>query len=90
LDKETEKWLTILVEKLKPEKIFVNIKDKIIGYCWNNKRKELRFLSQKEADQLSKKGMVWKQLGENWYAVLEAESRSQTERQKIREKQRKW
>jgi len=65
MDKDTEKWLVELVLKLNPKKIYVNTEDKIMGYFWNRVKKELHFISQKEADKMSRKGLAWKHLGED-------------------------
>jgi len=67
MDKDTEKWLVELVLKLNPQKIYVNTEDKIVGYFWNGKKKQLHFISQKEADKLTRKEIAWKHLGEDWF-----------------------
>ena len=41
-------------------------KDQLVGYVWNSRKKQLRFLSQKEADHLTHKRVVWKHLKEDW------------------------
>ena len=66
MDEKLEAWLLSLVEKLDPEKIVVNTEEGIVGYYWNRKKKELHFISLKESQKLSKKGLVWKPLGEDW------------------------
>lgn len=70
MDKDTENWLKDLVYKLNPQKIYVNTEDKIVGYFWNRKKKQLHFISQKEADKMTRKGLVWKHLGEDWFTEV--------------------
>ena len=70
MDKDTENWLKDLVYKLNPQKIYVNTEDKIVGYFWNRKKKQLHFISQKEADKMKKKGEAWKHLGEDWFTEV--------------------
>jgi len=66
LEKETEKWLADLVFKLEPERIYVCTEGQIVGYFWNRKKKQLHFISQKEVDKMTRKGLVWRRLGEEW------------------------
>jgi len=66
MDTETETWLLKMVDQLDPLSVHINKKDPIIGYLWNGKRRELHLISQKEADKLTHKGVVWKHLKEDW------------------------
>lgn len=66
MDADTEKWLHQLVKKLVPHTIYFYSKDQLVGYVWNSRKKQLRFLSQKEADHLTHKRVVWKHLKEDW------------------------
>jgi hypothetical protein len=49
-----------LVEKLKPEKAIL-AKSDIVGYIFEEETKTLQFLSQKEADELTRQGKQWKE-----------------------------
>jgi len=58
--KLTELWVGALVEKLKPEKAIL-AKSDIVGYIFEEETKTLQFLSQKEADELTRQGKQWKE-----------------------------
>lgn len=75
MDVETEKSLGQLVAKLQPTSIYISTEGNIVGYVWNRKKKALMFLSPKEVVKLTKKGIAWKHLGEDWF---ETKSRTET------------
>ena len=55
-----------LLSELKPKEVIVPIRGLIAGYTWNSKKKELRFLTLKETEELTKKGIAWRSLSEEW------------------------
>lgn len=66
MDKDTEEWFSKLVAQLDPHEVQVNNKETIVGYIWNRKKRTLYLISQKEANKLTRKGIVWKHLKEDW------------------------
>lgn len=60
-------WLEALVEELDYPKIFIDISKDVVGYTYNSRKKALFFLTQKEADKLTRKGIVWRHMGEMWH-----------------------
>ena len=59
-------YLFKLVSELKPKEVIVPM-GLIVGYTWNRKKKELRFLTLKETEKLTKKGIAWRSLDEEWF-----------------------
>jgi len=54
------------VSELKPRQVIVPM-GLIVGYTWNKKKRELRFLTLKEAEKLTRKGIAWREIDEEWY-----------------------
>ena len=54
------------VSELKPKQVIVPM-GLIVGYTWNKKKRELRFLTLKEAEKLTRKGIAWREIDEKWY-----------------------
>jgi len=66
LNKDFTQWLMELLNKLQPQRVYVNADEPIVGYVWNNRKKYLYFISQREANKLDRQHIVWKPLGEDW------------------------
>jgi len=54
------------VSELKPRQVIVPM-GLIVGYTWNKKKRELRFLTLKETEKLTRKGIAWREINEEWY-----------------------
>jgi len=65
-EKEFTEWMLKLVEALDFPEVFVNTEEKIVGYYYNRKKRQVHFITEKEAKKLTKKRIVWKALGEDW------------------------
>ena len=59
-------YLFKLVSELKPKEVIVPM-GLVVGYTWNKKKKQLRFLTQKETEKLTRKGIAWREIDEEWY-----------------------
>jgi len=58
-----------LVEYLMPKHIIVPQGD-IVGFTYNRKKKELRFITEKEAKKLTRKRIAWWRM-DNWQKFKE-------------------
>lgn len=67
MDADTEKWIGELVAKLEPKSIYISTEGNIVGYIWNRKKKVLMFLSPKEVNKLTRKGIACQILGKDWF-----------------------
>jgi len=66
MEPKREEWLVKLVKKLDYPELYLNIGKDTVGYVYNRVKDKLWFINEKEARRLTRKGIIWKRLGEDW------------------------